>query len=451
MSEFKSFVTAVGTRYSGTYRGLPRVTFWSIWNEPNYGISLAPQATNHDTIEVGAWSYRNIVDAAWSALHTSGHGRDTILIGETAPRGLDHPIGNYSGVKPLRFLRALYCVDSSYRPLGGSAAKARGCPTTSSASARFRSQHPALFQASGFSDHPYAQGFSPSTLTYACSGSKVCGSHTRSDPDYADFAVLPRLERTLDRLNRVYGSRTQFPIWSTEYGYWTNPPDKAATSARTRLRCTSIGRNTSAGASAESAATPSTCSSIRPWGTSPAASSSQAASPSRHMTRIACPCSSPRPRVAEAVRSRSGVPSAGALRVGKPGRRDPVPGRLARLVADRTVARDSQPPRLLRHACRVPRQRIGADRLAGSARWPDSQSHRQDHAALARPTAERYGSCPASLAPPTPPPPPPRRRMASAPNVTPASAISTRRTSSTVGNDDPPDPDPPLPPLPPPF
>ena len=229
VSEFKSFVTAVGTRYSGTYHGLPRVTFWSIWNEPNYGISLAPQATNHDTIEVGAWSYRNIVDAAWSALHTSGHGRDTILIGETAPRGLDHPIGNYSGVKPLRFLRALYCVDSSYRPLGGSAAKARGCPTTSSASARFRSQHPALFQASGFSDHPYAQGFSPSTMTYACGGSKVCGSHTRSDPDYADFAVLPRLERTLDRLNRVYGSRTQFPIWSTEYGYWTNPPEKVAT------------------------------------------------------------------------------------------------------------------------------------------------------------------------------------------------------------------------------
>ena len=41
--------------------------------------------------------------------------------------------------------------------------------------------------------------------------------------------MLPRLERTLDRLNRVYGSRTKFPIWSTEYGYWTRPPDKAAT------------------------------------------------------------------------------------------------------------------------------------------------------------------------------------------------------------------------------
>ncbi len=34
--------------------------------------------------------------------------------------------------------------------------------------------------------------------------------------------------RTLDRLNGVYGSHAQFPIWNTEYGYWTNPPQKAA-------------------------------------------------------------------------------------------------------------------------------------------------------------------------------------------------------------------------------
>lgn len=228
--EFGSFVKAAGTRYDG-HHGFPRVSFFSIWNEPNYGPSLAPQATNHDTVEVGAGEYRGLVDAGWSSLQASGHGRDTILIGETAPRGLDHPIGNYSGTKPLRFLRALYCVDGNYRPLTGSAARARGCPTTASASRKFRSQHPALFNASGYADHPYAQGFSPVTMTYACGrgNRSVCGSSRRSDPDYTDFAVLPRLERTLDRLNGAYGSRRQFPIFSTEYGYWTNPPDKAAT------------------------------------------------------------------------------------------------------------------------------------------------------------------------------------------------------------------------------
>jgi hypothetical protein len=226
--EFGAFVKAVGTRYSGHYHSLPRASFWAIWNEPNYGPNLAPQATHNDTIEVGAWSYRNILDSAYGALRSSGHSRDTIVFGETAPRGLDHPIGNYSGVKPLRFLRALYCVDRNYHQLRGSAASARGCPTTSSGSRAFARQHPALFHASGFSDHPYAQGYTPTTMTYACGPRTVCGSHSRSDPDYADFAVLPRLMRALDRLNGAYGSHTRFPIWSTEYGYWTKPPDPVA-------------------------------------------------------------------------------------------------------------------------------------------------------------------------------------------------------------------------------
>jgi hypothetical protein len=224
--EFNAFVKAAGVRYSGSYkpRGsssrLPRVNFWAIWNEPNYGVDLAPQAVAGDTIEVGAAAYRGLLDAAWSGLSSTGHrpGRDTILIGETAPRGLDHPIGNFSGVKPLRFLRALYCVDSRYRQLRGSAASARGCPTTASGSRRFRSQHPGLFQASGFADHPYEQNTPPNRPTSATPGQ-------RSDPDYADLPEIPRLEGVLDRLQRVYGSHTRFPIWNTEYGYRTKPPD----------------------------------------------------------------------------------------------------------------------------------------------------------------------------------------------------------------------------------
>ena len=79
-------------------------------------------------IEVGAAIYRGLLSHAWSGLTGSGHkpGRDTILIGETAPRGLDRGIGSFQGVKPLRFLRALYCVDSGYRQLRGSAASSPG-------------------------------------------------------------------------------------------------------------------------------------------------------------------------------------------------------------------------------------------------------------------------------------------------------------------------------------
>jgi hypothetical protein len=231
--EFGQFVSALGRRYSGSYTPpggsspLPRVGFWSVWNEPNYGPDLAPQATGNDKVELSAAEYRALLDAAWRSLVATGHrpGVDTILIGETAPRGLNHPIGNFSGIKPLRFIRALYCVDSRYRELRGAAAAARGCPTTAAGSRRFRAQHPALFGASGFADHPYEQGVAPNTPT-------IGPDDPRSwitDPDYADLPEVPRLERKLDRIQRIYGSRTQFRIWNTEYGYRTRPPDPRAT------------------------------------------------------------------------------------------------------------------------------------------------------------------------------------------------------------------------------
>ena len=228
-SQFGAFAKAVGTRYSGHYKGLPRISFWSIWNEPNYGFDLAPQTTNHDSIEVGAAIYRGLLSHAWSGLISSGHkpGRDTILIGETAPRGLDHGIGSFQGVKPLRFLRALYCVDSSYRELRGSAASARGCPTTSSGSRNFRKQNPALFSASGFADHPYTSQAHPVAPNVPTSLNPR--SHS-SDPDFADLVVVGRLEGVLDRLNRIYGSGKHYSIYSTEYAYRTKPPDPVGTS-----------------------------------------------------------------------------------------------------------------------------------------------------------------------------------------------------------------------------
>jgi hypothetical protein len=223
-SEYGDFVRALGSRYSGSYKPpgasepLPRVKFWAIWNEPNYGVDLAPQAIHHSTVEVSPLLYRGLVDAAWSALRGTGHGKDTILIGETAPRGLttgDNP-GNFSGMVPLRFIRALYCVDSSLKPLQGQAAAARGCPTDAAGSEKFRSAHPGLFEATGFSDHPYPQGRVPPNVA------------TSDQPDYADLPALPRLERTLDQVQAAYGSHKRLPIYSTEFGLQTNPPESIA-------------------------------------------------------------------------------------------------------------------------------------------------------------------------------------------------------------------------------
>jgi len=223
-TQFGQFVQAIGTRYSGHYvppgssTPLPRVDFWSIWNEPNLGIELAPQAIDHSTVEVSSASYRNLLDAAWSALQATGHGHDTILIGEVAPAGAtvgNNVPGNFAAMAPLRFLRALYCVDSTYQPLQGTAATARHCPSTAAGSATFASAHPALFHATGFADHPYPQGLPPN-------------EPTPDEPDFAELADIPKLERVLDTLQRVYGSSKQFPIYSTEFGYQTTPPDTEA-------------------------------------------------------------------------------------------------------------------------------------------------------------------------------------------------------------------------------
>jgi hypothetical protein len=221
-AEFGQFVRAVGIRYNGHYAPpgasapLPRVAFWSIWNEPNLGIELAPEAIDHSTIEVAPRYYRALVDAAWSAFAATGHGHDTILIGETAPAAITvGGPGDFNAMAPLRFLRALYCVDSNYRPLAGVAATERGCPATAAGSAHFAAEHPGLFHARGFADHPYPQGLPPNKIT-------------PDEPDFAELAAIPKLEATLDRLQRVYGSGTKFPIWSTEFGYQTVPPDPEA-------------------------------------------------------------------------------------------------------------------------------------------------------------------------------------------------------------------------------
>jgi len=233
---FGQFVEALATRYSGGYDpisdtiahgnpdDLPRVSFWELWNEPNFGEDLAPQAIKGSTVPAAPSAYRSLLDAGWRGLGLTGHGRDTILIGNLDARGSNGPPrrgqpqglpGNFGQTKPLQFIRSLYCVSSTYQELRGAAAAAVGCPTTAGGSRQFRNAHPALFRASGFADHPYPVNLPP---TQASS----------TDPDFTEFSELPRLASTLDRVVRVYGSRTRFPIYNNEYGYITNPPNHSS-------------------------------------------------------------------------------------------------------------------------------------------------------------------------------------------------------------------------------
>ncbi len=226
-ADYGQFFTAAGKRYSGSYTPtgasspLPRVRFWAIYNEPNFGQDLGPQAVNGSRTVYAPMSFRNLLNAGWKALHSTGHGHDTILWGEFAAHGSSfsgpsHKYaqgipGNYGQTKPGQFVRYLYCLDSRYRALRGNAARAIGCPTTRSAARGFRRANPALFSASGVAVHPYATTASPIT-------------DGRSDPDYATFPNLGRFGAGLDRAEGVYGAHPHFALYSTEYGYITNPP-----------------------------------------------------------------------------------------------------------------------------------------------------------------------------------------------------------------------------------
>ena len=214
--EFNKFVQAVGKRYSGTYQGLPRVDYWSIWNEPNQAGWLTPQwapdpRSPSRRIESSPSVYRSLAAAMWSGLAATGHGTDTILLGETAPQGQGSRKGVTQSIDALRFIRQMYCLDDNLNLLKGTSALVRGCPDRNPA--QFVADNPALFRATGFAHHPYDLLTPPSIK--------------QKPADWVTMANLGDLSRELRRIYARYGQRTQtsrgVPLYLTEYGYQTKP------------------------------------------------------------------------------------------------------------------------------------------------------------------------------------------------------------------------------------
>jgi hypothetical protein len=213
--EFGKFVHAVGMRYNGTFEGLPRVDYWSIWNEPNQAGWLTPQwgpdpRNAKKFVEAAPALYRKLVQNAWQALADTGHGTDTILVGETAPQGEKNDKDITQSIDALKFIRRLYCLDNNLNILKGSEATVRDCPGDA---ASFVASNPALFTASGYAHHPYALLTPP---------------NRRSRPaDWVSIADLGKLSRELARIYRRYGQKMQskrgVPLYLTEYGYQTKP------------------------------------------------------------------------------------------------------------------------------------------------------------------------------------------------------------------------------------
>jgi hypothetical protein len=235
--EFGHFARAVGTRYSGSFvpaggaaapaptpggggnpqpcivpplcgsamtaqaGALPAVKLWSIWNEPNLPVFLLPQRSSTKShYPVSPTLYRSLYRAAYGGLAASGHGKDTILLGELLPVGKSSHTTR-SSIRPLDFLREVACVDRRYHAFTGNNAKERGC----------KGYKP--LPLSGIAYHPYA----------------LAGGPTKRPPssDDATIGTLSRVTKVVDRLRgrgRLSGP-SHPPLWLTEFGVQTDPPD----------------------------------------------------------------------------------------------------------------------------------------------------------------------------------------------------------------------------------
>jgi hypothetical protein len=246
-ADFQAFMSSLGTFFNGSTPGVAPVRWWSVWNEPNYIPNLSPQLSG--TTYKGPDLYRSLLNSAWKGLTTTGHTTksDTILFGEVAPRGISGgnqgqgPAQNGAGYKPIAFFNALYCETAAGKRFTGKLASANGC---SSSAAAFKSANPALFDASGVADHPYSQGLQPNQKSGDCkvpgvSGNAFCLASKAhpADPYWTDLASISNLENGLAKNLKVYGSTKKYPIWSTEYGFWTTPPGKLACKGSVQSDC----------------------------------------------------------------------------------------------------------------------------------------------------------------------------------------------------------------------
>jgi hypothetical protein len=190
--EFADFSEAVARRYSVF------ADQYGIGNEPNQGVWLKPQREGRAL--VAPHFYRAMVQASYPRIKAVDPD-SAALIGELASTGRTRGRASTRNIRPLTFLRAMACRDRRYRPIR------RG---------RCRGFRAVPIDALGH--HPYQLLLAP-----------FMRSIERDDAAINDGR---RLVRLLDRLVRNRSLRPgrgrRIPIFYTEFGYQTNPPDPFA-------------------------------------------------------------------------------------------------------------------------------------------------------------------------------------------------------------------------------
>ncbi len=177
---------------------LPKVSWWTIWNEPNHPGFFQPQyaqAANGRLEPNTPHAYRRMVEATYPLIKQL-QPDSRVLVGGLASFGAKTPTDPTSGIPPLKFVRELACVDEQLRPLR--------VP-------RCLGYRPV--QGDGFAHHPYSLYDRPDF-------------QDPGNPDSARIGALDRLSTLLSKLARMGRVSPQLAdLYLTEFGYESNPPD----------------------------------------------------------------------------------------------------------------------------------------------------------------------------------------------------------------------------------
>lgn len=187
-ADYADFAEAVARRY-------PRAVAFTVWNEPNHNAFFMPQWER-----VGAtWRpasphrYRELVQAAVPRIKAAAPDA-LVLIGATSSVGSAQGSKPGERMAPLTFLREMACVDAQLQPLN-----------------RPECRDFEALPGDGWSHHPYSLDLAP----------------WQADPraENVRMADLDRLTFLLHRLHEAGRTRNDLPLYLTESGYQTAPPD----------------------------------------------------------------------------------------------------------------------------------------------------------------------------------------------------------------------------------
>jgi hypothetical protein len=186
--EYANFAAAVAKRYSGIFAGLPAVFYFSIWNEPNHRQFIKPTRS-------APAIYRKMVDAAIPKIRAVNKNA-RIFIGETAPVGRAP-----KAMGPKEFFRKWLCLNKRYRRTS----KGSGCRS-------FKK-----IDADGYAHHPYGPT-----------------SRVPKKRDVINMLAIRQLGGFLDRAASAGRIPRKLPIYNTEFGLQSNPPDRVVSTSPVR-------------------------------------------------------------------------------------------------------------------------------------------------------------------------------------------------------------------------